>query len=188
MTLRPGRDIFPLDMVAQRPLGLDSCRGAALKRRTHPLSAEARRSGAHIGVSPPGRPLIDSGLTWVPLTLVTGDRWSQSWPGDERRVVPRIDHRDYDTVLDYDPRAKYAALAFVGPRADIPSERGDWLMTLTTEDWTTVYVCVIGPGFDFPDPASAITASEIALSQGGYRFQRTPVDAHLTAAWELERR
>ena len=101
-------------------------------------------------------------------------------------MVPRIDHNDFDTVLEYDPRAKYAALAFVGPRAGVPAERGDWLMTLNGQDWSTVRVCVVGSGVDFPEPASAITASEIALSQVGFRYQRTPVDAHLTAAWELD--
>ena len=104
---------------------------------------------------------------------------------EERRVVPRIDHGDFQTVLDFDARARYAALAFVGPRPNVSPDRGDWLMTLNDAEWITIYVCVVGSGFDFPEPASAVTASEIALSQAGYAHRRTPIDAHLTAAWEI---
>ena len=102
-------------------------------------------------------------------------------------MVARIDHGDFETVLNFNPIATYAVLAFVGPRPEISPDRGDWLMTLNDADWATLQVCVIGSGTDFPDPASAITASEIALSQVGYAHQRTPVDAHLTAAWEIKR-
>lgn len=106
-------------------------------------------------------------------------------PHEERRAVPRIDHGDFDSSLAFDDRARYAALAFVGPRPGIAPDRGDWLMTLNDADWVTLSVCVIGSGVDFPEPSSAITASEIALSQARYAHQRTPVDAHLTAAWEI---
>lgn len=104
---------------------------------------------------------------------------------EERRVVPRIAHGDFQTVLEFDARARYAALAFVGPRPSVSADRGDWLMTLNDAEWVTIYVCVIGSGFEFPEPASAVTASEIALSQAGYAHRRTPIDAHLTAAWEI---
>lgn len=101
-------------------------------------------------------------------------------------MVPRLDHGDLETALEYDSRARYAALALVAPRAGVPADRGDWLMTLNGHDWSTVRVCVVGSGIDFPEPASAMAAPEIALSQAGFRYHRTPVDAHLTAAWELD--
>ena len=44
-------------------------------------------------------------------------------PFEERRVVPRIDHGDFETSLDFDPSAKFAAFAFVGPRPNV--SRGD---------------------------------------------------------------
>lgn len=121
------------------------------------------------------------------LVPVAGDPSGEGGyrPEGERRVVPRVDHGDFATVLEFNPRASYAALAFVGPRPDISPDRGDWLMTINDPDWVTLHVCLIGSGVDFPDPASAVTASEITLSQVGYGHQRTPVDAHLTAAWEI---
>jgi len=106
-------------------------------------------------------------------------------PINERRAVPRLDHGDFDTALEFDSRARFAALAFVGPRPDVSPERGDWLMTLNDEDWVILQVLLIGSGLEFSEPASAIAASEIALSQVGYSWRRTPVDAHLTAAWEI---
>lgn len=144
-------------------------------RQIHAASAFSDRTD----LTPGGR------YTLCQMTVGPGGESGQL-PRKERRAVPRIDHGDFDTVLEYDERSQYAALAFVGPKAGVPADRGDWLMTLNGPDWSTVQVCLIGSGSDFPEAASAITASEIALSQVGYRYQRTPVDAHLTAAWEIE--
>ena len=58
-------------------------------------------------------------------------------------------------------------------------------MTIHNSEWATLYVCLVGSGDDFPEPSSAITASDIALSQAGFAHLRTAVDAHLTAAWEI---
>lgn len=97
-----------------------------------------------------------------------------------------MDRGDFATALDVDGRARYAALLFAAPRPRSPADFGDWIMILNGEGFDPLQVCLIGSGYHYGDPTSAILASEIALEQAGYGFRRTRPGATLTAAWEVE--
>lgn len=98
-----------------------------------------------------------------------------------------MDRGDFDTALDFDPRAKHGVLIFAAPRPNSPADFGDWLLILNTDDFAPLQVCVIGSGYDYSDPPMAVFASEVALEQAGYRHRRSRPGATLTASWEVEK-